>query len=569
MPQLTPPHYGIMSVPSHVPTGAMSIPRILHQTWKDDSPPEPLRTWQQTWRDHHPDWDYRLWTDADNRAFLTEHYPWFLPIFDAYPEPVMRADAVRYFLLLHFGGLYVDLDFECLRPFDDELLARGSVLIGLEPAAHSERDLARERGLSRILCNALMASVPEHSFWRAVIAELRARREEAVPLDATGPFMLSAAFERYESHGDIVLLPAELLYPLTAEEVESGLADSLRTERTARSYALHHWHGSWIRRGLVARCGRWLVLHSNASISGAARQLYPLLRSVRRRLVALLRRRSATPSPPPRAPFAPLRALGEQELAQRVLVAVPVKNAAAFLPNFFANLAALDFPHSQLSLAFLESDSDDGSWEALEARRGELEAEYHSLQLFQEHFGYRTHRSRSDIAEQLRRRSIMACSRNRLVQQALGDEDWVLWFDVDVQWWPPNALRCLLAEERDIIVPHCIFPDGETFDKNTFRIQPGFGESDFAPYIVDGLIQPPSGFGRSYLGELRDERCAELDAVGGTMLLVRADLHRRGLVFPEQPYHHYIETEGLSMMARDMGHRSYGLPDLEIIHPRH
>ena len=545
------------------------IPRILHQTWKDEHPPEPLRSWRQTWREHHPDWEHRLWTDAGNRAFLAAHYPWFLPIFDAYPEPVMRADAVRYFLLLHFGGLYADMDFECLRPFDDALLARGPVLIGLEPAQHAERDLARSRGLERILCNALMASVPGHPFWHCVIAELRARRAEAMPLDATGPFMLSAAFERYEARGDIALLAPELLYPLTAEEVEAGLADSLRAERAADSYALHHWHGTWIRRRPAARCARWLVAHSNAAVSGAARRLYPLLRSARRRLVTLLRGRPAAAPATPRRPVAPHRELSGRELAQRVLVAVPVKNAAAFLPSFIANLGALDFPHRQLSLAFLESDSDDGTWEALEARRGELEAEYHSLQLFREHFGYRTHRRRGHIAEQLKRRAVMARSRNRLVQQALGDEDWVLWCDVDVQWWPPNALRCLLAEERDIIVPHCVFPDGGTFDKNTFRIKPGFGDADFAPHIVDGLVQPPAGFGRLYLGELGAERCAELDAVGGTMLLVRADLHRQGLEFPEQPYRHYIETEGLSMMARDMGHRSYGLPGLEIVHPRH
>lgn len=57
-----------------------------------------------------------------------------------------------------------------------------------------------------------------------------------------------------------------------------------------------------------------------------------------------------------------------------------------------------------------------------------------------------------------------------------------------------------------------------------------------------------------------------LDAVGGAVLLVRGDLHRQGLVFPPFPFRHRIETEGLSMMALDMGVLSWGMPLLEVIH---
>ena len=66
----------------------------------------------------------------------------------------------------------------------------------------------------------------------------------------------------------------------------------------------------------------------------------------------------------------------------------------------------------------------------------------------------------------------------------------------------------------------------------------------------------------------------KLDAVGGTMLLVRADIHRDGLIFPPYPYiaagarvpGGYPETEGLELMANDMGHTCWGMPHLEIFH---
>jgi peptide chain release factor subunit 1 len=71
------------------------------------------------------------------------------------------------------------------------------------------------------------------------------------------------------------------------------------------------------------------------------------------------------------------------------------------------------------------------------------------------------------------------------------------------------------------------------------------------------------------------------------VLLVKADLHRDGLVFPaflyglanprvrSGPRLHFegeldgeIETEGLGMMARDMGYRCWGMPHFEVRHRR-
>jgi hypothetical protein len=57
-----------------------------------------------------------------------------------------------------------------------------------------------------------------------------------------------------------------------------------------------------------------------------------------------------------------------------------------------------------------------------------------------------------------------------------------------------------------------------------------------------------------------------LDGVGGAALLAHAELFRHGLVFPPFPYRGRIETEGLAMMAMDMGVLSWGLPFLEVQH---
>lgn len=66
--------------------------------------------------------EYMLWTDASSREFIAEQYPWFLDTFDSYPYPIQRADAIRYFILHYYGGVYLDLDIGCLRRLDPLLV---------------------------------------------------------------------------------------------------------------------------------------------------------------------------------------------------------------------------------------------------------------------------------------------------------------------------------------------------------------------------------------------------------------------------------------------------------------
>jgi hypothetical protein len=52
--------------------------------------------------------------------------------------------------------------------------------------------------------------------------------------------------------------------------------------------------------------------------------------------------------------------------------------------------------------------------------------------------------------------------------------------------------------------------------------------------------------------------------VGGTALLVKAEVHRDGAMFPPFPFYHLIETEGFAKMARRLGWKSYGLPNYYV-----
>lgn len=86
------------------------IPKIIHQTWVNETIPTKWLDAQRSCQELHSDYEYKLWTNEKSREFIETEYPWFLETYDNYPYPIMRADSIRYFILSHYGGIYIDLD---------------------------------------------------------------------------------------------------------------------------------------------------------------------------------------------------------------------------------------------------------------------------------------------------------------------------------------------------------------------------------------------------------------------------------------------------------------------------
>jgi len=138
---------------------------------------------------------------------------------------------------------------------------------------------------------------------------------------------------------------------------------------------------------------------------------------------------------------------------EKVLILTPVKNAENYIQRYFELLYQLTYPHSLISIAFLESDSSDNTCPILERRLRESKEVFRSARLWKKDFGFHipagTHRSCTSI--QLQRRSILAKSRNYLLFRALNDEDWILWLDIDIVEYPPDIIEKLLDTEKEMV----------------------------------------------------------------------------------------------------------------------
>jgi hypothetical protein len=188
----------------------MVIPRIFHQIWLGPDPfPKDYVAYRETWRRHHPEWELRLWTEDDLPEGLRRP-----EAAERLRAPAERADILRLELLWRFGGVYADVDIECLRPIDP-LIDEVELFIGLAKPGRVN--------------NALLGAVADHPLLDRALNEVRPREFYGYDKEAAGPKLLDRVFA---GRPEVTLLEPEVFYPQTPEEKQ-------------RAYTVHYERRSW------------------------------------------------------------------------------------------------------------------------------------------------------------------------------------------------------------------------------------------------------------------------------------------------------------------------------------
>lgn len=92
----------------------MTIPKIIHQLWIGPKP-RPHK-FMKTWKDKHPDFEYIMWNEEEikKRGLILECASKINEI----EEINGKADIIRWEILYHYGGLFVDADSICIEPMN-------------------------------------------------------------------------------------------------------------------------------------------------------------------------------------------------------------------------------------------------------------------------------------------------------------------------------------------------------------------------------------------------------------------------------------------------------------------
>jgi hypothetical protein len=131
------------------------------------------------------------YNDDDLAEFTKLHYPEYLPLFSKL-KGVHMADMARVLIAYHFGGLYMDLDFYCVRPFHclhqflpASVSPNDHILIVPEETRMHSTIL---RGKTRVIIQDFFYATPRHPFFKYLLDDRMEKFNKDTVNFAKGPF---------------------------------------------------------------------------------------------------------------------------------------------------------------------------------------------------------------------------------------------------------------------------------------------------------------------------------------------------------------------------------------------
>lgn len=217
------------------------IPKILHQIWIGPYEfPKEAREWQQTWLDLHPDWEYKLWTNEDLEHLNLQNKK----CFDQASNWGEKADILRLEILYRYGGLYVDVDFACLKPFD-WLHHTCDFYTGMHAVPLLFNNKLR-------IANGLIGAKPNHPILKYAVDHIPNFRNKKRVAQRTGPdfftSILKASLKKSHDNGNIdIIFPANFFYPRGQKGGRGCRLEDGSCFINPESMGAHYYTAYWIR----------------------------------------------------------------------------------------------------------------------------------------------------------------------------------------------------------------------------------------------------------------------------------------------------------------------------------
>lgn len=166
------------------------VSKKIHQVWidiqnemnRDPYFPEKYVILSQSWILHNETYQYKRWNGYDMDRFIRKYYGQYYDMYIHFPKWIYRCDFFRYAVLHRLGGVYVDIDFVCVRSLP-EWTHKVVLFSDCKPNISY-------CGIN----NCLLVSEPRHPFWLEVMDEIQRRYLQHPTLDVvqmTGPSLLN------------------------------------------------------------------------------------------------------------------------------------------------------------------------------------------------------------------------------------------------------------------------------------------------------------------------------------------------------------------------------------------
>ncbi len=222
------------------------IPKVIHQIWLGGKPlPQTFQKYRETWVEKNPEWDFILWTEKNlnNIGWLDRKK------LDILCHPAIKSDYLRFLIIKEFGGVYIDIDFECLKPLNT-LLNDVGIFIG-------------EYREGEYLPNGFFGANKNHKLIQEICTAMKIRISKKNilkhPLNTLiWPVFIDKYFRWYKWK-DLKIFKKEIFYPIHWSIYYPGI--TIPKNLLAVSFAHHHAAASWVKMTNTQRLKQKLLTY--------------------------------------------------------------------------------------------------------------------------------------------------------------------------------------------------------------------------------------------------------------------------------------------------------------------
>ena len=212
------------------------IPKIIHYCWLSGEPiPSELEKYMSSWREKLPDYEFVLWNfdrfDINSSAWVKEAFEC--------KKYAFAADYIRLYALYTMGGIYLDMDVEILKSFNDLL--------------NRDYFICYENSDKEIPEMAIVGTSPKCKWVECALAHYTDRhfvKSDGTYDTKTLPMVVK----------DVLMENGILLKPATTQaQFDDSYLNILPFDyfspksysdnfiyKSDRTYAIHHFAGSWV-----------------------------------------------------------------------------------------------------------------------------------------------------------------------------------------------------------------------------------------------------------------------------------------------------------------------------------
>jgi hypothetical protein len=220
------------------------IPKVIHFIWMGSKLPLIYNFCIQSWQRCHPGWELIIWDDEKLKTLDIRSGV----LIDSLSSYAAKTDVLRLEILYKFGGIYADIDYFCLSPFD-KYVEKSKLFFG---------DMFGD-----CIGNSIIGSSQGNEFIGYLIDQLnnsdKSKYLNMSPdqiIANTGPVFINNCFYDYYTKNDnydgVIVFPVSYLYPFPGDQrndfwsYKLSISDIIKKYTHQQTLAIHLWSVSWL-----------------------------------------------------------------------------------------------------------------------------------------------------------------------------------------------------------------------------------------------------------------------------------------------------------------------------------